>query len=191
VNHRSFCGPEILAEFGRSAKHGARMLASALVFAGLAAPCSARDRVVVLPFEIVRGIEHAGAAQHAQEAARLRKAADQLRTRLAGLGQLDIVDDSPVAEKAAGFNLQACGNCGDDLARQLGARYVVTGEVRKISELILSMNIYVRDAEKSELIAFAGVDLRGNTEKSWSRALDYLWKNVLISRLQSAIRRRG
>jgi TolB-like protein len=153
----------------------------------MTAPASAGDKAAVLPFEIVRGIETATAEKHALEERRLATVTEELRLLIAGSGALEVVDSSSVAKKAASFNLQACGNCGDDLAREVGARYAVTGEVRKVSELIMSMHVYVRDAEKAVPVAIASVDLRGNTDESWKRAIDYLWQNVLSSRLKTAV----
>jgi hypothetical protein len=112
---------------------------------------------------------------------------DRLRRALAQSGDFEIVDIAPVRAKAAAANLQACGNCGDDLARSLGARYAITGVVNKISELILSMNVMVRDAQNGSPVTSAAVDLRGNTDESWRRAIDYLYKNVLSPRLESAV----
>jgi Protein of unknown function (DUF2380) len=154
----------------------------------MTAPAYAGEKAAVLPFEIVRGIETATPEKHVQEERRLAAVTKELEQLIAGSGALEVVDASPVAKKAASFNLQACGNCGDDLARAVGARYAVTGEVRKVSELIMSLHVYVRDAEKAVPVAIASVDLRGNTDESWKRAIDYLWQNVLSSRLRMAIR---
>jgi Protein of unknown function (DUF2380) len=154
----------------------------------LAAPACAGEKAAVLPFEIVRGIETATPEKHMLEERRLATVTEELRRLIAGSGAFEVVDASPVAKKAASYNLEACGNCGDDFAREVGARYAVTGEVRKVSELIMSMHVYVRDAEKAVPVAIASVDLRGNTDESWKRAIDYLWQNVLSSRLKSAIR---
>ena len=62
-----------------------------------------------------------------------------------------------------------------------------TGTVQKVSNLILNMNIYVRDASSGATIAAMSADMRGNTDESWKRAIDYLWQNVLSSRLKTAI----
>jgi Protein of unknown function (DUF2380) len=191
VNPRSIYSLATLTELPGLSKRTTLVLVLLTTLAGLASPSSARDKIVVLPFEIVRGIETATPEKHAEEEQRLLAAADLLRQKLRIWDRFDVVDSLPIAKKAASVNLQACGNCGDDLAREVGARYVALGEVRKVSELILSMHVYIRDAENAQLLAVASVDLRGNTQESWRRALDYLWQNVLISRLQTAIRRRG
>ena len=91
-------------------------------------------------------------------------------------------------QKAAAANLQFCGNCADGFAQELGARYAFTGVVFKVSELVLSMNVVVRDAQTSKPVTSAVVDLRGNTDESWRRGIDYLYKNVLSSRLEGLIK---
>jgi len=67
------------------------------------------------------------------------------------------------------------------LALKLGADLAMTGVVQKVSALILNINIYVRDTQSGQLIASMSVDLRGNTDESWSRAMNYLLRNRLLA----------
>jgi len=112
----------------------------------------------------------------------------RLRDHLAKSGKFQPVDTTTVAEKAAASNLQACGNCADSLARDVGASYAFTGTVHKVSELILSINVYVHEAATSKPVTGASVDLRGNTDESWRRGIDYLYKNVLSARLEKLLK---
>ncbi len=82
---------------------------------------------------------------------------------------------------AQGSNLQACGGCDVQLAQKLGADLVMTGVVQKVSALILNISIYVRDVQSGRLIAAMNVDLRGNTDESWTRATSYLLRNRLLA----------
>jgi len=43
------------------------------------------------------------------------------------------------------------------------------------------MNIYVRDASSGATIAAMSADMRGNTDESWFRALDWLIRNRLLA----------
>jgi hypothetical protein len=70
----------------------------------------------------------------------------------------------------------------------VGATYAFTGTVHKVSELILSINVYVHEAVTSKPVTSASVDLRGNTDESWRRGIDYLYKNVLSSRLEKRLK---
>jgi hypothetical protein len=66
------------------------------------------------------------------------------------------------------------------VAQRIGAELAITGTVQK-SNLILNMNIYVRDASSGATIAAMSADMRGNTDESWSRTLDWLVRNRLLA----------
>jgi Protein of unknown function (DUF2380) len=152
-----------------------------LVFAGVSI---AGEKAAVFDFEIIRSNVIAGVPENrVAEAKRLVMIGARLRGQLRGSGKFELVDISPVGAKAAASNLQSCGGCADDFARELGAAYSVTGTVQKVSELILNINVYVHDAATSKVVTAATVDLRGNTDESWRRGIDYLYKNVLAPRL--------
>src|SRR6516165_11393273 len=105
---------------------------------------------------------------------RLLRAGDQLRRELAESGQFQLVDIAPVTAAAHGSNLQACGGCDVRYADQIGADLVLTGVVQKVSNLILIMNIYMRDVHTGRLVVAMNADMRGNTDESWSRVTSYL-----------------
>jgi Protein of unknown function (DUF2380) len=145
---------------------------------------AAGEKIAVFEFEIIRSNVIAGVREDRDaEQKRLAMITARLRQQLAASGQFDLVDIAPVAAKAAAANLQSCGNCADDFAKELGAAYAVTGTVQKVSELILNINVYVHDAAASKLVTGATVDLRGNNDESWRRGIDYLHKNLLSPRL--------
>jgi hypothetical protein len=106
---------------------------------------------------------------------------DQLRKELAESGKFRLLDVSPVNAAAHGSNLQACGGCDVQYAQRLGADLVITGVVQKVSNLILNINIYLRDVHTGRLVTFASVDMRGNTDESWSRAMSYIVRNRLLA----------
>jgi hypothetical protein len=62
----------------------------------------------------------------------------------------------------------------------MGAELAITGTVQKVSNLILNMNIYVRDASSGATTAAMSADMRGNTDETWSRSLDWLVRNRLL-----------
>jgi hypothetical protein len=53
--------------------------------------------------------------------------------------------------------------------------------VQKVSNLILNLNIYLRGARDDRLLQAMSADFRGNTDESWSRALNYLIRNRLLA----------
>ena len=62
-----------------------------------------------------------------------------------------------------------------------GADLAITGVVQKVSNLILNINLYLRDVHTGRLIAAMSADLRGNTDESWSRTTSYLVRNRLLA----------
>ena len=103
----------------------------------------------------------------------------QLRDLLQRSGCCSLVDMARVASVAQGMDLRTCKGCDVDLARGAGARLAVTGWVQKVSNLILNINLVVRDVATGQVADAGSVDIRGNTDESWSRGLAYLLQNRL------------
>jgi hypothetical protein len=115
----------------------------------------------------------------ADEQKRLLSLDHQLRDILAQSGCCDIVSTTAVAQAAATADWRNCGGCDVDLARKIGACIAVTGWVQKVSNLILNINLVARDVASGRVISAGSVDIRGNTDESWSRGLSYLLRNRL------------
>lgn len=115
------------------------------------------------------------------ERARLVQIGDQLRRELTESGKYQLVDIAPINAAAHGRNLQACGGCDVQYAQQLGADLSMTGVVQKVSNLILNINIYLRNVHTGQLVTSMSADMRGNTDESWSRAMRYLIRNRLLA----------
>ncbi|WP_135506776.1 DUF3280 domain-containing protein [Roseovarius aestuariivivens] len=79
-------------------------------------------------------------------------------------------------------NLAKCYGCDSRIARRLGAQYSLVGEVQKVSNLILTMNLQLRDAESGVLVKGGVVDIRSNTDEGWSRGIRYILKNRIFRR---------
>jgi hypothetical protein len=143
---------------------------------------AAQQFAAVFDFEFMdSSLEGELKGKRPDEQARLADISRQLRTRMGESGRFTLVDIAPVAAQARASNLQACGACDVRLAGQVGAELAVTGTVQKVSNLILNMNIYVRDVATGKLIGAMSADMRGNTEESWSRTLDWLVRNRLLA----------
>jgi hypothetical protein len=117
----------------------------------------------------------------ADEHDRLLWVGDLLRKELGESGKFRVVDIAPVNAAAHQSNLQACGGCDVKLAQQLDADLDLTGVVQKVSNLILNINVYLRDVHTGRLVTAASVDMRGNTDESWSRATRYLIRERLLA----------
>jgi hypothetical protein len=151
------------------------------LLACVSAPANAQT-VAVFDFELIdTSLQGELAGARADEQARLARLGDQLRQRLKESGRFSLVDIAPVAREARASNLQACGGCDVQLAKRIGAELAITGTVQKVSNLILNMNIYLRDVSSGKTVAAMSADMRGNTEESWSRTLDWLIRNRLLA----------
>ncbi|MEM7522617.1 MAG: DUF3280 domain-containing protein [Pseudomonadota bacterium] len=115
------------------------------------------------------------------ETARLRAMEDRFVEAMTESGKYVFVDIAPIAEKADLYsNLAHCNGCDSKFAAELGADIAVTGEVQKTSNLILSLSVYMRDAATGDLIGGGSADMRGNTDESWARAINYVLKNRIL-----------
>ena len=160
-----------------------RVLVAVLIcLCGMAARAAEPPKLAVFDFEMIdSSLEGEKRTIRADDQERLVRAGDQLRRELAESGKFQILDIAPVNAAAHGSNLQACGGCDVRFGEKLGADLVITGVVQKVSNLILNINIYVRDVHTGQLVAAASTDMRGNTDESWSRAMNYLVRNRLLA----------
>lgn len=117
----------------------------------------------------------------ADEQERLAKMSGILKQHMRESGRYEIVDVSPLADQIARVNLQGCNGCDAGFAEKLGADIAVTGTVQKVSNLILNINIYVRDADSRKLLHSMSADIRSNTDHSWRRGLEWLIEHRLLT----------
>lgn len=155
-------------------------LVAGLLALGAGAAVAEPVRVAVFDFELIdTSLEGEMMGPQAAEAERLGRLGERLREAVASAPGFEVVPIAPVAEEARARRLQGCGGCDRDLAERLGADWAVTGTVQKVSNLILNVNLYVREVEGGETIQTMSADIRGNTDESWSRGLDWLIENRL------------
>ena len=81
---------------------------------------------------------------------------------------------------AAGAEISNCNGCERDFAREAGADWAAWGTVQKVSNLILNINLYMEDARAGKLEFVKSVDIRGNTDETWRRGLDYMLRHYLF-----------
>jgi Protein of unknown function (DUF2380) len=117
----------------------------------------------------------------ADETARTAMLTDTIAEALEAEG-IELVDLAPVRDVLDRTkNPAKCNGCDIRMARELGADYSIVSEVQKVSNLILSMNIYVRDTGTGGQVAGQAVDIRGNTDESWTRGARYILKNSIFT----------
>jgi len=164
---------------------GLRSLAAVGVFAlALGAPVAGAapaPGIAVFDFELVDTSLQGEQGTSPEELARLRLISDEVRARLDASGRYRVVDVAPVADQiaAAGY-LRSCNGCEVRLAHELGAELALVGWVQKVSNLILNINLTIRDVATRELRFAGSVDIRGNTDDSWLHGVRYLLKNRLL-----------
>jgi hypothetical protein len=158
-------------------------IATAVPLAALLASSAAASgpKVAVFNFELVdTSLEGATYGPRPNQQERLARAGNQLRDRLAKSGRIEVVDIAAVAAQAAAADLRTCDGCDAKFAREPGADYSIVAWVQKVANLPLNMNIAVRDARSGRIVAVKSVDMRGNTDETWSRALDWLVRYDLL-----------
>lgn len=157
-------------------------LAAILLVSVLSAPAfAAPPKLAVFDLELIDTSVDGDAPPPKAVQDRAMRAGDQLRRELAQSGKFEIVDIAPVGAAAHDSNLQSCGGCDVKFARELGADLVLTGVVRKISNLILNISLFVRDVPSGRLVTAMNADMRGDTDESWSRTTNYLVRNRLLA----------
>ena len=68
------------------------------------------------------------------------------------------------------------------VSRLLGVDLVMATWVQKVSELILNLNVQILDVKTQKLVLVKSVDMRGNTDESWTRAVHYLVRDMAEKR---------
>jgi hypothetical protein len=153
-----------------------------MMLSGTALHAADLPKLAVFDFEMIdTSLEAEMRVKRPDEQARLVKVGDQLRKELGDSGKFQMLDIAPVNAAAHQSNLQACGGCDVKLAKQLGADLEITGVVQKVSNVILNINVYLRDVPTGRLVAAASADMRGNTDESWSRAMRYVVHERLLA----------
>jgi hypothetical protein len=98
--------------------------------------------------------------------------------RIAAAGLYDIVPAAEVAKAVAEVNsgtyLRGCNGCELDIARRAGADAVMIGWVWKVSTLLGTLHVEIKDVSTGRTTYSKVFDFRGDNEKAWQRAADYM-----------------
>ena len=119
----------------------------------------------------------------AAERARLASIEELFKSELEASGHYRFapIAADAAAKIAAGPEIGSCGGCEFDYGKQLGADLAAWIVVQKVSDLILNINVYIADVAARKLTFVHSVDIRSNTDESWTRGLTYLVKNYLLA----------
>jgi len=152
-----------------------------LLLALAAAPAQATEKVAFFGMHMLdSSLQTMTLGENPDEARRLAAMEIMVRERFLEEGY-ELVDLAPVVEDLNRVvNPAKCYGCDTRMAQKLGADYSLVGEVQKVSNLILAVNLQLRDAETGQTVKGGVVDIRGNTDETWERAMRYLLKNRMF-----------
>jgi hypothetical protein len=145
-----------------------------------AVPAYAAPKVAIFPFDI-RDVEIEGelmAQPKEDDVRRMRMVADELKTLMEKDHTYEVVDLAPFAadvEQASPFS--KCNGCEAELGKKVGADLAVTGYVDKLSDALISLQLYARDTATGEVKKTMAAEIRGNTDELWLHGIRWLWKN--------------
>ena len=166
-----------------------RFLRAALlgIALGIAAglPAQAADAelktIAILDFELLD--EQRELAPATVEYQRIVVTRDQLAAAFAEAGLYRVVELAPAAELIKRLKseqrLHECNGCELDIGQMLKVDRVLVGWVQKVSNLILNLNIRIQDAKTGDVVLVKSVDMRGNTDETWRRAVSYLVRQMV------------
>jgi hypothetical protein len=146
-------------------------------------PCFAAqepEKLVILPFEIVDNTPVPGAAE--RHAGMLREMVRSIDEQIGQAGIYQVVPqnrvDDAVAAAHLGTDIHTCNHCEIDLAKPLGGDKVMVGWIYKMSLLILTLHIEIKDVASERTLISKAYDFRGDNEKAWRRAAQYMVRDL-------------
>jgi Protein of unknown function (DUF2380) len=154
-------------------------------FAGKAAAAAPPDPVKSVALLGVQFLNDNADREPTTDAERARLAAVEalFKSKLEASGRYTFVPirAGEKAKIAAGPNIGSCGGCEIEYGVQAGADLIAWIVIQKVSNLILNINVYMADVVTKKLTFVHSVDIRGNTDESWTRGMTYLVKNYLLA----------
>ena len=142
-----------------------------------------------MDFELINEMrEYETEESQAAQERRLVLISDALRREFDQRGMYRTADNSAaaklIADQKVRQDLRNCNGCEFDIGRSLGADVIILGWVQKISNLILNVNIEVKDVASGKTLYTKSVDLRGNTDNSWLRGIHYMVDSIAEKKQQ-------
>lgn len=145
--------------------------------------------IVVLDFDLLE--DHPDASRAADQQRRLEAVRTGFIEGVREHGLYRVVDLSPARELLDRFqsqraNIYTCNSCQVEIGKAVGAHYVAAGWVQKVSNLILNINIEIREVEADRVVLNKSVDIRGNTDRSWRRGMAFMLRDFVQRRQENA-----
>jgi hypothetical protein len=158
-----------------------QLTAVLLVLLFLTCPVAAAQKLALFDVELVNtSLE----PTRPDEDARLDLVKKMLAQSLAE-HEFTLVETHPVVEEVAKVrSLHECNGCELGLARKLNAELAAVAWVQKVSNLILNLNLQIREVGTGRLVHAGTVDIRGNNDESWRRGTLYLVNHRMFPKPQ-------
>jgi len=157
-----------------------RIVIFALALAVFPAVAMAAEKAIIFPFDLIdqsqqfeiglmpKGIDP-------EEKRRLQVISEELTRLMKESGRYEVVDTAPIAKEIDDKSpIHKCNGCEDDLAKKVGADIAFIGTVRKASDVLFTVSIYVRDVKNQKVSHQGASEIYGNTDKMWLRAVNYI-----------------
>lgn len=114
---------------------------------------------------------------------RLKLITEELKSEFSKRGLYEVVDSASVSDRIEAVESRetfyGCNGCEVQIAKDIQADRVAICWVQKVSNLILNINIQVKDVGTGEVVYGKSVDLRGNTDTSWLRGIRYMVDSIV------------
>lgn len=142
---------------------------------------AAPPTLAMVGFELLE--DHPDPSRHDAQQARLKMIEDEFRLQIGQRGLYTLVDNAPhqalIDRVRGGVEfLYRCPHCVDEIGAGMGTRYIAAGWVQKVSNLILNVNIEIREVATKRVALVKSVDMRGNNDESWIRAIRFLVRDM-------------
>ena len=116
------------------------------------------------------------------ERGRMQAIEEIFRSKLESTGEFRFIPASADIQSKIneGQSIGDCGGCEIDYGTRSGADGSAGIGVKKVYNLILNINLYMVDVPQRKIMLTQSVDIRGNTDQSWTRGMNYLIKNHIL-----------
>jgi Protein of unknown function (DUF2380) len=145
--------------------------------------------VYVLDFEVME--DHPLPDRAAAQAERARQASVQLRTALTESGLYRVLDAAPAAPLVQSLRerhtwLHQCTECAQSIGRAASAELVLLPWAQVVSQLIINLNVELREVASDRVLLNKSVDLRSNNDESWQRGVRFMVRDWTEKRAANA-----
>lgn len=159
------------------------LLLTAFVMSSVATATTPLSSLAVLPFEID---DNSGEIDPPERhAAMLAQLTQDVAHELSVAKLYEVIPTEKVAQAVSAKNpgtfLRECNGCELDIGKKVGAQRVLIGWVFKMSTLIGTLHIVIKDVTTGKIVYTRAFDFRGDNQRAWDRA-----SKIFVQELGSA-----